>query len=244
MMKYDAVWFREAQKDEALALVRHLPSDEIARRELWPSHGLRFWLSVPIPDAQGALTDVDGICVQPNLYGSESLGPGLIETREGGGRYLKLARFAKLEAVGGGIVVATWENGLLETPEFLKAARAGLENEESALAAVRETRETLAREKIEAAAPVILRWARTVGIMAGVPDPASLDAEDAVELYEMLNLSARGLASIQDYATAKGIIATAPAAPSMSDYDPLEEAKHSYGKFILPDKIKTKRVGG
>ena len=219
--------------------MRRLPEADIARRELWPCHGLRFWFGVPIPDCDGCFTSDEGICVQPNLHGSESLGPGLVET-DGARRRLLLSRFCAIEILPSGVAGGTWTNGLLETPEFLRSARLARENETAALEAVRAARKKTTEEKMEVLTPLVLRWVRLVGLLAGLPDPDTASLADAAELYEGLKLSSRGLADIRTWLENHGVSDETAAVPKLSDYDPLREAQHAYSCLVRPDKITSK----
>lgn len=225
---FDIVWFGEAQKDEAYRLVKRLSEAEIAKRELWACHGLRFKLKAPIPDEKGRLTEKVGISIQPNIYGSESLSSSQVENTELG-RTLKLARFCKFEVLPSGIVGGTWINGLLGTPDFLKAAQQSQEDEVARFKAVGDLRAKMMAEKLESAAPFTLKWTRAVAILAALADPDSLNPTDAVELYDVLSLSTRGLPPLQDFLESKGISMRAEK-PQLSE-DPLLEAQDAIARF-------------
>lgn len=221
-MRYDMVWFVDENKDQALAMVKRIPDAEVSERELWDCHGLRFKLRTPIPDENGRITAKAGVCVQPNLYGSESLSGSLVETRDGG-KFLCLARFAKFEVLESGTVGAIFDPLLFSTPEFVEAASQSRADEGTRLGAVKATREKLMAERLEAATPVVLRWARAVGILAGVPEPDNLDPQDATDLYDVMKLGRRGLAALQEYVAESGIL-PAIREPQLSA-DPLAEAR-------------------
>ena len=208
-MQADIVWFQEANKQEALGLVKRLPEAEIARRELWPCHGLMFFLRTHIPDKNGNRTQSIGIRVQPNLYGSEHF-PG------------DISKICSLEILPSGTVCGILPNGYLETPEFIAYAKQSQEDEAVRLKCVADNRAKILAERLEACAPFVLKWTRAVGILAGVQE---LDGNDAVELHEVLGLAARGLPALPDYLESKGISMKIPTA-QLSE-DPLSEAQEA-----------------
>lgn len=207
---FDVIWFTEDQKDLALRTVNRLSMAEIARRELWAMHGLRWWKDVAMPGAPG----VTSWAICTNYYGSTCV--------------LRQQGLLGIQEIASGVKGAILTQELKNTDDWRESARREQADERASMSERAKAREAYDAEQGAARREALTRWTVMVGHLCGVARPRKLSFVEAQDLAAAMRMTdERDIPAPELWLEAHGLGAVAEDETPALSADPMAECNEA-----------------